>query len=132
MKLDIKIKWNKFLSDEIEKKINNWLKNKKNSNKEIKTKFDIKIKWNKMLMDEIEKKNQSKKALKAKQIIIKRMMTKIDMNTNWFLEGLMQNPMLGEKNEGKWKTKSIKTQSLFRCSLVLDHQRMTWYFQLHY
>jgi len=29
MKLDIKIKWNKFLSDEIEKKINNWLKNKK-------------------------------------------------------------------------------------------------------
>jgi hypothetical protein len=35
-----------------------------------------------MLTDEIEKKNQSKKALKAKQIIIKRMMTKIDMNTN--------------------------------------------------
>jgi hypothetical protein len=61
MKLDIKIKWNKFLSDEIEKKINNWLKNKKNSNKEIKTKFDIKIKWNKMLMDKIEKKINLKK-----------------------------------------------------------------------
>jgi hypothetical protein len=60
------------------------------------------------------------------------MMTKIDMNTNWFLEGLMQNPMLGEKNGGKWKKNSIKTQSLFHYSLVLDHQRMTWYFQLHY
>jgi len=119
MKLDIKIKWNKFLSDEIEKKINNWLKNKKNSNKEIKTKFDIKIKWNKMLMDKIEKKNQSKKALKAKQIIIKRMMTKIDMNTNWFLERLMQNPMLGEKNGGKWKKNPLKPSHCFVVRLCL-------------
>ena len=30
----------------------------------------------------LKKKNQSKKASKAKQIIIKRMITKIDMNTN--------------------------------------------------
>jgi len=62
MKLDIKIIWNKFWSDEIEKKINNWLKNKKIAIKKIK--FDTKIKWNKMLMDEIEKTINLKKPQK--------------------------------------------------------------------
>jgi hypothetical protein len=33
-------------------------------------------------MDEIEKQNQLQKALKAKQIVIKIMMTEFDTNTN--------------------------------------------------
>lgn len=65
-----------------------WIKNQKkikknNKNKKTRTKLDIKIKWNKLLMDETTKtKINLKKTLKAKQIVIKRIKIKIDINTN--------------------------------------------------
>lgn len=65
-----------------------WIKNQKkikknNRNKKTRTKLDIKIKWNKLLMDETTKtKINLKKTLKAKQIVIKRIIIKIDINTN--------------------------------------------------
>jgi hypothetical protein len=47
------------------------------------------------------------------------MMTKIDMNTNWFLEGLMQNPMLGEKMKENEKKNPLKPSHCFVVRLCL-------------
>jgi hypothetical protein len=46
----------------------------------METKLDTRIKWNKILKEEIEKK--IKKTLKEKQVIIRKMKTKINTNTN--------------------------------------------------
>jgi hypothetical protein len=47
----------------------------------MRIKLNTKIKWNQMLMDEIEKWINFKMHLKAKQMAIKEMKTKID---TWF------------------------------------------------
>jgi len=54
-KFDIKIKWNKMLTREIEKKSIKKRIKKQIAIKKIKTKFDIRIKSNQILRDEIEK-----------------------------------------------------------------------------
>jgi hypothetical protein len=46
-------------------------------------KLDTKIKWNKILKGKIKKKINLKKTLKEKQIVIKKIMIKINTNTNW-------------------------------------------------
>ena len=58
------------MRDEIERKLKN--KIKKEAIKRLSIKFDTKIKWNKTFKDKIKKKSQHKKALKAKQISIKK------------------------------------------------------------
>jgi len=57
IKMDIEIKLNKMMMDEV--KINQE-KDKKIEIKRIRSKLDTKIKWNKILRDKIKKKSTSK------------------------------------------------------------------------